>query len=113
MRKPILTELIVKNVTVRERELRDMSQWFAGINSVLRPSSLKCIASRNGKWENCIVTGKLADDASGRLRLTIIFPDATVITAYGRKSSFLPEPYTKALEEMRKGSVKRMDDLLS
>lgn len=113
MRKPILTELIVKNMTIKERDFKDMSQWLAGINSVIRPTSLKCIASIDGKWENCIVTGKLADDASGRLSITVLFPDSTVVTAHGRKSSFLPEDYTKALEETRKGSVKRMDDVLS
>lgn len=111
--KPELKEIIVQDLRVRQRESKDMTAWFNNIKSVLFPSSLKCSALRNGKWEDCIVTGRLADDGSGRLSMTVLFPDSTIVKAGGRKSSFLTEEYIKELDKKKSFSVKKYDALRS
>lgn len=111
--KPELKEILIQDLRIRQRESKDMTAWFNGIKSVLFPSSLKCSAFRNGQWEDCIVTGRLADDGSGRLTMTVLFPDSTIVKAGGRKSSFLTEEYIKALGTKKSFSVKKYDALRS
>ena len=102
--RPKLSEIRVGELLIMDREDNDMHRWLLGINSVLFPTSLKCKTIRNGTWVNCIATGRLADDGSGRLNISITFPDATAFTVKGSRSSFLPSKYTTALESYRKAT---------
>lgn len=111
MAKPKLTEIIVNELIIRDRGMQDMNKWFTEINSVLFPTSIKGIALRDGVWEDCIVTARLIDDGSGRISISVLFPDLTEVKASGRKSSFLTEEYMKKLSKGKSFSTKKYDAL--
>lgn len=109
--RPILSEIQVNGLTIREKNNKDMGKWFSGINSVLFPSSLSCVAERDGGWEECIVTARLSDDGSGRINLYVLFRDRSAVSAQGRKSSFLPDAYVRELQKARGMTVREIDGL--
>ena len=80
-----LSEIYINDIRIRHREKKDMAAWLFGIKSVLFPASLLCEAYIDGAWSDCILTGKLSDDGSGRLKLTVTFPNASIIEAGGSK----------------------------
>ena len=103
---PKLTEINVNEYTIKSRDGSDMAPWFNKIESVLFPSTLKCVVKRAGKLENCLVAASLSGDGYGRLRITIYFDDATMITTTGSRARYLPEEYLR--EERRyKNAIKK------
>lgn len=88
--RPEIKELYVEDYMVRERDNGDLADWFRGINSVLRPTSIKAKVLRKGEWENCSVTGRISDESKDLLEIRITFRDATTYVKKAMKHAFLP-----------------------
>lgn len=96
-----LKELIINGYPVSPRAAENMDRWMSSLTSVIFPVSLKASVYRNGRWEKCILTGRLTGENPDHIELTLCFEDATTLSVRGFKTLFYTDEYLEAKREER------------
>lgn len=102
-----LKEIYIGKYVIQGRDGEDLQKWFAGIDSIVFPSSVRAKVNKDGEWQNCIVSGRVSEHPKGFLDMQLIFSDTTAFFVSGPKSEFLPESYIEAEKEEKEREKER------